>query len=107
MKILQIFADCAAGTPAAPEGKVRPCDIGVSDPITNANTLVPNVLNTVYVWAGIIAVLIIVIAGFLYVTADGDSSQIKRAKDAILGAAVGLIVIIMAFVITQFVVGRF
>lgn len=107
MNILRILADCAPNAPAATPGHVRPCDIGVSDPVTNANTLIPNVLHTVYIWAGIIAVLIIIVAGYFYATSGGDASQTKRAKDAILGAVVGLIIIIMAFIITQFVIGRF
>lgn len=107
MKFLQLLADCAPGTPDAPAGKVRPCDIGVNSTITDANSFIPNLLNTVYMWAGIVAVLVIVVAGYYYVTSQGNASQTKRAKDAILGAVVGLVVIMMAFVITQFVIGRF
>lgn len=66
-----------------------------------------SILGTVYTWAGIIAVIIIVIAGFMYVTSSGDASKVKRAKDAILYAVIGLVVVILAFVITQFVLGRF
>lgn len=89
------------------QAKINPGDIGLKDPVTNANTAVTGILNAVYLWAGIICVLIIVIAGFLYVTADANASQIKRAKDAIIGASIGLVVIMMAFGITQFVIGRF
>jgi hypothetical protein len=100
---LNILAACA---PSSTPGKIAPCEIGVNDPVTNANALLPNVLTTVYTWAGIICVLIIIIAGYFYVTSNSDASQIKRAKDAIIGASVGIIVILMAFVITQFVIGR-
>ena len=106
MKFLQTFAACDPSAAAAPAGHVRACDIGVSA-VTNPNTLIPNILTTVYMWAGIIAVLVIVAAGYFYATSQGDASQIKRAKDAIMGAVIGLIVVIMAFVITQFVIGRF
>jgi TRAP-type C4-dicarboxylate transport system permease small subunit len=75
--------------------------------ITDANGAVTNILNVVYSFAGIICVLIIIVAGYLYVTSAGNASQTKRAKDAILGAVVGLVIIIMAFTITQFVIGRF
>lgn len=89
------------------EAKISPGDIGLTAPVTNANTALTNILNQVYLWAGIICVLIIVIAGYLYVTSDANASQIKRAKDAIIGASIGLVVIMMAFGITQFVIGRF
>lgn len=65
------------------------------------------VLNTVYTWAGIIAVIVIIIAGFVYTTSGGDAANVKKAKNAITYAVIGLIVIILAFTITNFVVGKF
>ena len=62
------------------------------------------ILNAVYLWAGIIAVIVIVIAGFLYVFSRGEAQQITRAKNAILGAVIGLVVIMLAFAITNFVI---
>lgn len=87
--------------------KINPSDIGVTDPVKNADSALANGLNAVYTWAGIICVLIIVIAGYFFITAGGNPSQIKRAREAIIGASVGIIVILMAFTITQFVLGRF
>lgn len=87
--------------------KINPGDIGLSNPVKNADTAVTGVLSAVYTWAGIICVLIIIVAGYLYVTSAGNASQTKRAKDAILGAVIGLVVVMSAFVITQFVIGRF
>lgn len=66
-----------------------------------------NLLNTAYFWAGIIAVVVIVIAGFIYVTSQGEPSKVAQAKNAILGSVIGLVVIALAFVITNFVVGAF
>lgn len=94
MAVLSGFAKIDAGSVGVPV-------------VSNANGVLTGVLNVVYSFAGIICVLIIIIAGYLYVTSAGSASQTKRAKDAILGAVVGLVVIIMAFTITQFVIGRF
>jgi hypothetical protein len=83
-----------------------------ANPITNIPTLTPaqalgNGLDIVYFIAGIVAVIVIIIAGFSYVTSGGQSANVTKAKDTILYAVVGLVVIILAFVITQFVIGRF
>jgi len=86
--------------------KITPSEVGIPDPVRNADSAVAGLLNTVYFIAGIAAVLVIILAGYFYVTAAGNASQIKRAKDAIIGAVAGLVVVIMAFVITQFVLGR-
>jgi len=61
----------------------------------------------VYLLAGIIAVIVIIISGFKYVASGGDSGAVASAKNTLLYAIVGLVVVILAFTITQFVVGRF
>lgn len=88
-------------------GKIDPNEIGISDPVKDPTTLVGNFLVPVYTWAGIICVIIIIVAGYFFVISAGNASNVKRAKDAILGAVIGLVVIMMAFIITQFVIGRF
>jgi len=87
--------------------KIDPGSIGINNPAKDANSALAGILTTTYAWAGIVCILIIVIAGYYYTTSSGDSAGVTRAKNAIIGAVVGLIVIMMAFVITQFVLGRF
>jgi hypothetical protein len=87
--------------------KIDPSSIGINNPTKDANAALAGVLGTVYAWAGIVCIIIIVIAGYYYTTSSGDSAGVTRAKQAIIGAVVGLIVIMMAFVVTQFVLGRF
>ena len=76
-------------------------------PKVGADQAMTSILNTAYLWGGIIAVIVIIIAGYVFVTSAGDAAGVKRAKNAIFYSAVGLIVIIMAFTITNFVIGRF
>ena len=91
----------------AQTSKINPSDIGINDPVTDADAAIGNLLTTVYGGAGMLCVVLIVMAGIMYTTSNGDASTIKRAKDVILGSVIGLIFIMMAFVITQFVIGRF
>lgn len=72
----------------------------------SANDLLPNILNIVYFSAGIVAVIALIIAGFLYVTSTGDASKAKTAKNAILYAVIGLITVLVAFTITTFIRGQ-
>ncbi len=87
--------------------KIDPGSVGINNPAKDPNATLGNVLTTVYAWAGIVAVIVIIIAGFYYTTSSGDSAGLQRAKLAIIGSVVGLIVVIMAFAITQFILGRF
>jgi hypothetical protein len=70
-----------------------------------SQTTLEGALGVVYMWAAIVAVLVIVISGFLMVTSRGDATKVARARNGILAASVGLVVVLMAFVITQFVLG--
>lgn len=65
---------------------------------------VESILGLVYLIAGIVAVVVIILGGIRYTTANGDSGQIAAAKNTILYAVIGLVVIIMAAAITQFVI---
>jgi len=91
---------------AAGASKINPSDIGLKNPTKDPNTALTGLLTIAYTAAGIICVIIIIIAGFIYITSNGDASSVKRAKEAIFGAVAGLIVVILAFTITQFVLGR-
>lgn len=83
-------------------------DAGNSNiPVVEAKDLLPAILSTVYWTAGVAAIIVIVIAGIFYSISQGDAAKIKRAKEAILYALVGLVVVMVAFVITNFITGRF
>jgi hypothetical protein len=62
------------------------------------------IVNTVLAVTGAIAVLIIVLAGFRYIASQGDPGAVSTAKNAIIYSLVGLVVIIAAFAIVNFVV---
>lgn len=50
---------------------------------------------------GVVAVLMIIYAGFLFVTARGNEAQITKAKDALLYAVIGAAILLGAWVISQ------
>ena len=49
------------------------------------------------------AVLLFVYAGFLYLTAAGSETQVKKAHSVMFKAVVGLIVALLAWLIVQFI----
>jgi uncharacterized membrane-anchored protein len=85
--------------------KIDAGEVGIPEVRAN-NATVGGILNTVYLWAGIIAVLVIVIAGYYFVLSRGDTNQVIRARNAIVAASAGLIIVLLAFTITQFILGN-
>jgi hypothetical protein len=65
------------------------------------------VISTLLVVLGMIAVIVIIIGGIRYTTSNGDQSAIKSAKNTILYAVVGLVVAILAFAIVNFTIAAF
>lgn len=63
-----------------------------------------NTINVIIYAAGSIAVIMIIIGGIRYMTAVGGEDEIGNAKKMILYAALGLLIIIFAFVIVQNIV---
>lgn len=62
-----------------------------------------NALTLVYFATGIVAVIVLIIAGFLYVTSNGDPGKVKTAKNAILYTVIGIIFVLAAAIIVAFV----
>ncbi|HEX5798455.1 MAG TPA: hypothetical protein VFX79_03810, partial [Candidatus Saccharimonadales bacterium] len=63
-------------------------------------------INFFSVIIGIIAVIMIIIGGFRYIISDGDSGKINTARNTIIYALVGLLLVAFAQVIVRFVLTR-
>jgi hypothetical protein len=79
-------------------------------PIAETNTKVNNtitlVINIFSIVVGIVAVIMIVLGGLKYITSSGDANNITSAKNTILYAIVGLVVVALAQFIVRFVLGK-
>ena len=74
---------------------------------SSINDIIQPVVKTLLYVVGISSVIVIIIAGFLYVTSAGDPAKTKAAKDAILYAVIGLVVSMMSFAIASFIFNKF
>ncbi len=53
---------------------------------------------------GIILVVLVIYAGFLWMTAQGNEEQVSKAKKMLTNAVIGMVIIMAAYAITGFVV---
>ena len=70
----------------------------------NISNVVTNIINAIIGVIGIVAVIFIIMGGVQYMTASGDASKAKKAKDTILYACIGLAVCALAFAIANFAI---
>lgn len=66
--------------------------------------IVGNVVKIVLTLLGVIVLVIIVYAGFLWMTAGGNEDQVKKAKQWLINAIIGLALVLSAYAISSFVV---
>lgn len=86
-------------TQLSPEG-LDPALTGSDD----AREFIIKVVNYALGFLGLIAVLIIIYSGVLYVTAAGQDEQVGKAKKAIAYAAIGLLIILGSFAFVNTIV---
>lgn len=71
--------------------------------ITNIVTVIVNIFSII---VGIVAVIMIIWGGFKYITSGGDSGNITSAKNTIIYAILGLVIVALAQFLVQFVLER-
>lgn len=79
----------------------------IADVISQAKggDFIQELMNTAFVWGGIIAVIMMIWGGIQYITSAGNPTAAKKGRDTILYSAVGLLIVILAAVIINTVVG--
>ena len=71
---------------------------------SNFQTLLVAILNSIIGIVGLVAVVFVIIGGVQYITSSGDAGKVKKAKDAILYASIGIAICALAFAIVNWVI---
>jgi hypothetical protein len=79
------------------------CGAGAGTDISRVIRAVLQILSWI---AGVVAVFMVLLSGLKYITSGGDSSGIAGAKQALIYAIVGVIIVALSQVIVRFVIGR-
>jgi len=67
----------------------------------DARTFAKNIANFALGFLGLIAVMIIIYSGFLYVVAAGDEDKMSKGKSGITSAMIGIVIILSSFAIVN------
>jgi hypothetical protein len=76
------------------------------DPLTGTDGLIIKATNLIAFVAGAAAVIILIIGGLRYITSGGDAGNVASAKNTVVGAIIGLLVIGLARTIVAFIVTK-
>ena len=64
------------------------------------------VINTTSILAGVLAVVMLIFGGIKYITSGGDSSKTTSAKNTIVYALIGLVIVAMSQFIVKYVLSK-
>jgi len=100
-----INAKCVAdvwgeGSGAGAENIRTATGLGNQDP----RTIAASVINIILGFLGIIAVVLIIAGGFMWMTAAGNDEKIGTARKIMTAGVIGLVIVLAAFGIARFVV---
>jgi hypothetical protein len=77
---------------------------GKSSTPEDIRVTIAKIINIILGFLGIIFVALTIVAGFQYMTAGGNEEKTKKALGLIKNAVIGLVVILMSWMITRFIV---
>ena len=91
------------------------CPIGMKEvcnaldpvPKTDPSVVEANAINLVFWAVGVLAVIMIIVAGVQMITSAGDPGAVTKAKRTLVYSIVGLIVAVLAYAIVNFIIGKF
>jgi hypothetical protein len=70
------------------------------------NRIIRTVINLFSLVVGVVAVIMIIIGGLKYITSGGDSGNVSGAKNTILYAIIGIVIVALSQFIVRFVLSR-
>lgn len=63
-----------------------------------------NIINTILYVAGVVAVTMLIIGGIRFMISRGDKDKVQKAKNTVVYAIIGLILVIFSYAIVNFIV---
>lgn len=76
------------------------------DPFLGPNGLFADILQLITIAVGVAAVIMIIIGGIKYITSGGDPASVSSAKNTLLYAVIGIVVVLFAQALVLFVIRR-
>lgn len=67
---------------------------------------IAQIINVILGFLGVVAVVLILMGGFKWMTAAGNEEKVGEAKKLLGAGVVGLVIILAAFAIASFVIGN-
>lgn len=95
-----------AQTTSAPDLGLQPIENNIGLPSTDIRLVVARIIRTALGLLGIVALVLILYGGVVWMTSGGDEEKVSQAKKILLNAVIGLVIILSSYAIASFVISR-
>src|SRR5680860_1150612 len=105
--IILVFAIfLAANFVSAQDFGIEPVNDVVNLASGDPRTIVGRIINIALSFLGLIVLSLMIYAGFLWMTSGGDEEKVRKAKDILQSAVIGLVITLSAWAIATFIISR-
>lgn len=103
LSLLTIPAYAQVNINACPGGNFSALCLGASD----LGKVIGNAINFIFVVAALLALVFLIIGGVKWLTSQGEKEGVNKARETIVAAIVGLVIIFLSYLIVNFVLNLF
>ncbi len=100
-----LFSTLTYALPLHPLDRLIGSDVSPQEP-KHPVVIIGNVIQIVLSLLGIVFLVLVVFAGYLWMTAGGNDEQVKKAQGLLVNGIIGVIIVLGAYVISSFVIGK-
>ncbi|MFA6198215.1 MAG: hypothetical protein WC734_03640 [Patescibacteria group bacterium] len=104
--LLAVAIPTLAATPATGSGVLNN-PLGNGNPDMRIEDVIILVIKYLVGVLGIIALVMVVYGGFQYIYSAGNSERLQKARDTIIYAIIGMVIVILSLSILRFVTSAF
>ncbi|MBL7021955.1 hypothetical protein ISR92_01365 [Patescibacteria group bacterium] len=86
---------------------------GIDEDVTNPglgeedlDVVVQEIIKVILGFLGLIAVVIILVGGFFWMTAGGNEDNVKKGRKWIINGVIGLLIVLSAYAIAEFAISN-
>jgi hypothetical protein len=97
---------CSGIQAASKSGNCTDANTDTSHAGEGLANLASDIINLFSIVVGVISVIMIIVGGFRYVTSGGESNNVSGAKNTIIYAIIGLVIVALAQFIVKFVLSK-
>lgn len=90
-------------------GRTETPNAELDNPLAGNETSIPNliarVIKIILGLIGIVSLVMFIYAGFLWLTAQGNMEKIKKGKDTMLYAVIGIVIVFSSYIVLNYLFG--